>query len=92
MSTAKTIAKGSAWMLISLIIVKFFAFIYFIVIARIVSEEEIGMFFLALSVISIIMLFSDLGLGAGAVARFVPFYMGQGKFNYVRMVLNKLYR
>ena len=35
----------------------------------------------------IISLFSDLGLGAGAVSRFVPFYAGQEKFNYVKKVL-----
>ncbi|ODS37238.1 hypothetical protein BEH94_07190 [Candidatus Altiarchaeales archaeon WOR_SM1_SCG] len=87
MSTAKTIAKGSAWMLISVIIVKFFAFIYYVILARTVTEEEIGMFFLVLSVMSIVLLFSNLGLGAGAVARYVPFYAGQEKFNHLRKVL-----
>ena len=87
MSTAKTIAKGSAWMLISAFIIKFSAFIYYIVLARTVTEEEIGMFFLVLSIMSIIMIFSNLGLGGGAVARYVPFYAGLNKFSYVRRVL-----
>ena len=87
MSTSKTIAKGSAWMLIAAFIIKFLAFIYYIILARTVSQEEIGMFFLVLSVMSIILLFSNLGLGAGAVVRYVPFYAGQEKFNYVKKVL-----
>ena len=87
MSIAKTVAKGSAWMLIATIIVKFSAFIYYIILARTVSQEEIGMFFLVFSIMSIVLLFSNLGLGAGAVVRYVPFYGGQGKFNYARKVL-----
>ncbi len=87
MSTSKTIAKGVAWMLISMLIMKFFAFIYFVVVARTVSQEEVGQFFFVLSVIGIITLFSDLGLGGGALSRFVPFYAGQEKFNYVKKVL-----
>jgi len=87
MSTAKTLAKGFVWMLISLLIVKFFGFIFNIVLARTVSQEEIGQFFFVLSVISIISLFSDLGLGGGAIQRFVPFYAGQEKFNYVKKIL-----
>ena len=87
MSTAKTIVKGSAWMLIAAFIRKFSAFIYYIILARTVSQEDIGMFFLVLSVVSMVLLFSNLGLGAGAVARYVPFYAGQEKFNYLRKVL-----
>jgi len=87
MSTIKTLAKGTVWILISLIIVKFFAFIYYIILARTVPEDEIGKFFFVLSVVSIISLFSDLGLGAGAVTRFVPFYAENKKFNCVKKVL-----
>jgi len=87
MSTAKIIAKGSAWMLVATFIVKFLGFIYLIILARTVPEKEIGMFFLVLSVISIVGLFSDFGLGIGAVARYVPFYAGKEKFNHVRKVL-----
>ncbi len=87
MSTTKTIAKGVVWMLISMLIMKFFAFIYFVIVARTVSQEEVGQFFFVFSVIGIIALFSDFGLGAGAIPRFVPFYAGQEKFNHVKKVL-----
>jgi len=87
MSTAKTLAKGTAWILISALIIKFLAFIYYIILARTVPQEEIGQFFFVLSVVSIISLFSDLGLGSSAITRFVPFYAGQEKFNYVKKVL-----
>jgi len=87
MSTAKTLAKGTAWILIATLIIKFLAFIYYIILARTVSQEEIGQFFFVLSVVGIISLFSDLGLGSSAIVRFVPFYAGQEKFNYVKKVL-----
>ncbi|PKP58766.1 MAG: hypothetical protein CVT88_06765 [Candidatus Altiarchaeales archaeon HGW-Altiarchaeales-1] len=87
MSTAKTLAKGTAWILISALIIKFLAFIYYIILARTVPQEEIGQFFFVLSVVGIISLFSDLGLGSSAIGRFVPFYAGQEKFNYVKKVL-----
>ncbi|OQX18172.1 MAG: hypothetical protein BWK75_06850 [Candidatus Altiarchaeales archaeon A3] len=87
MSTTKTIAKGTAWILISALIIKFLAFIYYIILARTVTPEEIGQFFFVLSVVGIISLFSDLGLGSSAIGRFVPFYAGQEKFNYVKKVL-----
>jgi len=56
-----------------MLIMKFFAFIYFIIVAITVSQEEVGQFFFVLSVISIIALFSNLGLGEEALSRFVPF-------------------
>lgn len=74
MSTAKTIAKGSAWILIAMVIVKLFAWVYYVVIARIVSQEEIRAFFLVLGITGIFGLFSNLGLGEGAIVRYVPFY------------------
>lgn len=87
MSTVKTLAKGTAWILIATLIVKFLGFIYYIILARTVPQEDIGQFFFVLSIVSIISLFSDLGLGSSAIARFVPFYAGQEKFNYVKKVL-----
>ncbi len=87
MSTTKTLAKGTAWILISTLIIKFLAFIYYIILARTVSQEEIGQFFFVLSIVGIISLFSDLGLSSSAISRFVPFYAGQEKFNYVKKVL-----
>jgi len=87
MSITKTIAKGSAWMILSAFIVKFVGFIYYIILARTVSQEEIGMFFLVLSVISIVLIFSNLGLCSESVKRYVSFYAKKERFNYVRKVL-----
>jgi len=87
MSTAKTLAKGTAWGLIGSFLLRFVGFFYCIILARLFSQEEIGIFFLVLSIINIVALFSNLGLGLGAVLRYVPFYVGEEKFNHVRGVL-----
>ena len=60
---------------------------YYIILARTFPQEEIGQFFFVLSVVGIISLFSDIGLRAGTILRFVLFYVVQRKFNYVKKVL-----
>ncbi|MBN2015037.1 MAG: oligosaccharide flippase family protein [Candidatus Altiarchaeota archaeon] len=87
-TTAKTLAKGTAWGLIAELVVKFAGWFYYVALARLVSTVEIGIFFLALSIIDIVVLFSSLGLGAGGVGRYVPFYAGKKQFNHVRKVVH----
>ena len=90
MSTVKTLAKGTMWGVAAAFFLKLVGFVYYIVLARMVPEErigEMGMFFHAFSIISIIILFSDLGLGPGAISRYVPFFSGKGEYNNVRKTL-----
>jgi O-antigen/teichoic acid export membrane protein len=87
MSTAKTLAKGTAWGVLGTFFIKFIGWLYYVYLARAATTEEVGLFFLALSVISVILIFSDLGLGPGAVGRYVPFYVGRGEYNNVRQVI-----
>jgi O-antigen/teichoic acid export membrane protein len=51
------------------------------------STGEIGRFSIALGIASVMLLFSDLGLGPGAVVRYVPFLAGAQEFNRVRSVM-----
>ncbi len=87
MTTISTIAKGTAWMVISAILVKFLGWIYYVILARVVTPAEIGMFYLVLSVVSMITIFSNLGLGGDTVMRYVSYYTGKKYFNYVRSVV-----
>lgn len=74
----KTIAKGTAWNLSGAIILRAVSFVYTILLARLFSEESIGVFYLALSVVYLLSLLGDLGMNA-AVSRYLPFYLGKGE-------------
>jgi len=87
MSNTKTLAKGTFWGIVGLFVLKFLAWFYYIILARMVSQEEIGIFSIALSIISIVVLFSDLGLGSGSVGRYIPYYFGKKEFNKLRAAL-----
>ena len=85
--STKTLAKGTAWGVLSGFFLKSVGWIYTIFLARVASQNDIGMFSLVLSVLSVILVFSDIGLGVGAISRYVPFYAGKGEYNHVRSVI-----
>ena len=74
----RIVAKGTFWGLAGNIALKFFSFIYLVLVARFFSQNDVGTFYLALSIIGAFTIFSDLGLGA-AFTRYIPFYLGKGQ-------------
>ncbi len=75
---SKEAAKGSFWTLLGSVIFKFVSFIYVIILARVASQNDIGVFYLALGVFSLVTIFSDLGI-SGSVGRYVPYFEGRGE-------------
>ena len=71
------IAKGSFWQLSSSIISKLIAFVYVVYLARVLPQEEVGLFYLALSFVSVISIFADLGISMTA-PRYIPYFMEKG--------------
>lgn len=88
---SKTVAKGSFWSLAGSILLKLSSFIYVIFLARFASQSDVGTFYLALSVISIITIFSDLGV-SGAFLRYVPFFEGKGHRGKIRDLIGMSYK
>ncbi|MFZ2456939.1 MAG: flippase [Candidatus Altiarchaeia archaeon] len=87
-STAKVLAKGTFWGILSAFFIKFLGFFYTIMLPRLCpSKVEQGIFFYALSVVAIIAVFSDLGLGPGALGRYVPYYIGRKEYNHAKAVV-----
>ena len=72
------VAKGSFWGLAGTIFMKLVSFAYIIYVARAFSQENIGVFYLAISVIAILGIWRDFGLPA-ALVRYVPYYEGRGE-------------
>jgi O-antigen/teichoic acid export membrane protein len=67
------VAWGSFWGLLGTIALKLVSFAYAIYIARAFSQENVGLFYLSLSVIGLIGIWRDFGLPA-AMQRYVPYF------------------
>lgn len=83
---SKAVAKGSMWSLAGSGVFYAISFFYNIIIARAVGQDDLGVFFLALSVASMTSVFDDLGL-ASSVARYVPFFEGKNEKGKIRTLL-----
>jgi len=80
---SREVAKGSFWSLAGSVFFKLSSFLYVILLARAASQDDIGTFYLALSAMSIIWVFSDFGI-SGALTRYVPYFEGAGQRGKIR--------
>ena len=67
------VAWGSFWGLVGTIALKVVSFAYAIYVARAFSQENVGLFYLSISVIGLIGFWRNLGLPA-ALQRYVPYF------------------
>ncbi len=74
----KTIAKGTFWSISGTVALKLVSLVYTILLARLFTPEDVGLYYLSLSVIYIVSVFADLGL-TSAFTRYVPYYIGKGE-------------
>lgn len=82
----KVVAKGTIWGLLGLSSMKLISFVYLVIIARLLSPEDVGTFYLALSILSSIALVSDLGFSS-AFSRYVPYFLGKKEDEKVHALL-----
>jgi O-antigen/teichoic acid export membrane protein len=87
---SKEVAKGSFWGLAGSITFNLVSFFYIILVARAVSQDDLGLFYLALSVVSVVAVFEGLGMG-GSLSRYVPFFEGQGQKGKIKTLLKSSY-
>jgi O-antigen/teichoic acid export membrane protein len=87
---SKQIAKGALWSLSGSMALKLISFFYLVILARMASQSDIGLFYLALSIFGIIALFTDLGL-RGALMRYIPFFLAKGENAKIIMLLKFTY-
>ena len=67
------VAWGSFWGLVGTLALKLVSFAYAIYVARAFSQENVGLFYLAVSVIGLVGFWRNLGLPS-ALQRYIPFY------------------
>jgi O-antigen/teichoic acid export membrane protein len=70
---SREVAKGSFWGLFGSILLKLVSFAYLILIARAASQDDVGLFYLSLSIATIITVFSDVGISS-ALLRYIPYF------------------
>ncbi|HSB47669.1 MAG TPA: flippase [Candidatus Bilamarchaeum sp.] len=87
---SREIAKGSFWGVMGTALFNIISFFYVILVARTVAQDELGLFYLALGIISVFSIFDDLGLGM-ALIRYVPFFQARGEDAKVKGLLKKSY-
>ncbi len=80
---SREVAKGSLWSLAGNAFFKLLSFAYVVMLAHAASQDDIGVFYLALSALSLVWVFSDLGI-SGAFLRYVPYYEGRGEQGKIR--------
>jgi O-antigen/teichoic acid export membrane protein len=86
----RVIAKGTFWSMAGTMALKLVSFIYTILIARLFTQDDVGTFYLALSIIYTISVFSDFGLFS-AFGRYVPYYMGRKEKDKAYVLLQTSY-
>jgi len=62
MSSGAQVAKNAAWLIAATTAQKVVSFLSFSIVARVVGPETMGIFFFAISITSIFVTFTDLGL------------------------------
>ncbi len=83
-------AKGSIWGLAGSIALKLISFLYAIIIARAASQNDVGIFYLCISILTIPGIFDDLGL-PGSLARYIPYFQERNEKAKVRDLLKTSY-
>lgn len=87
----ETIAKNSVWHGLGTVAFKLSSFVFTILIANYVSQDDVGAFYLALSIGGFIIIFAELGF-TQVIGRYVPFYLGKGdKKSAMELVRSAVY-
>lgn len=86
----KQIAKGTFWSLSGNMALKLISFFYLVILARMASQADVGIFYLALGIFGILSLLADLGLRASFV-RYIPYFLGKGEKGKILMLMKFTY-
>jgi len=87
----KEVAKGSLWGLAGNITSTLISFFYVILIARAVSQNDLGLFYLSLSIVTIVGVLTTLGL-EGSLSRYIPYFEGRNERGKIKSLLKFGYK
>jgi O-antigen/teichoic acid export membrane protein len=87
---SKELAKGTLFSFAGNAFFKVVSFIYIVVIAKVVAQDDLGLFYLAMGFVSVTAIADDLGL-ASSLARYIPFFQGKGEGGKIRRLVGLSY-
>ena len=79
----KDLGRGSAWLFIALFLSRFLGLIFTIIIARLYSQSEIGLYYLAFSAVGLFTIFTDFGI-ASTLQTYASYYYGKNDYERLR--------
>ncbi|NYZ77134.1 oligosaccharide flippase family protein, partial [Candidatus Micrarchaeota archaeon] len=85
------VAKGSIWGLAGNITFNIISFFYVILVARTVAQDDLGLFYLSLSIVTIMGIFSTLGLDV-SLSRYIPYFEGRNEKGKIKSLLKSSYK
>ena len=83
---SKAIASGTFWGLLGNGAAKLISFLYIVYVARMVSQNDVGLFYLALSIIGLFGAWKTFGLPL-ALTRYVPYFEARKEYGKARSLL-----
>ncbi|MFH1393768.1 MAG: flippase [Candidatus Micrarchaeota archaeon] len=89
-TSAKEVAKGTFWGVAGNLAFKLVSFFYTVILARMATQDDIGIFYLALSIVSLLALFVDFGISQ-SFARYIPFFNARGEGKNIEKMLRAGY-
>ncbi len=87
---SKEMAKGAFWSIAGQLGIKLIGFFYLVILARMASQDDVGTFYLALSIFGVLSVFSDAGF-TSSFSRYVPYLLAKGEKAKLRALLNISY-
>jgi len=87
---SKEFAKGALWSFVAQAGIRLVGFFYLVALARMASQDDVGTFYLALSIFGVLSVFSDAGFSS-SFTRYVPYLTGRGEAAKLRALLKVCY-
>ncbi|MFA5105504.1 MAG: flippase [Candidatus Micrarchaeia archaeon] len=79
------IAKGAIWTNVTNILVKLSGFVYTVIIARMATQADVGLFYFGMGIFGMIGIFTDLGL-TQSVIRYIPYHLGKNEHEIAQRI------
>jgi O-antigen/teichoic acid export membrane protein len=87
---SKEVAKGTLWSILGTLFFKLCSFFYVVLIARVVSQDDIGILYLCMSITGLLSFASEFGI-VSAMVRYIPFFHGKNENKKIFDMINFSY-
>ncbi len=86
----KDLGRGSAWLFTALFLSRFLGLLFTIIIARLYSSSEVGLYYLAFSTVGLFTIFTDFGI-ASTLQTYASYYYGKNDYERLRKLTHIIF-